>query len=79
MLALVGTAGLVVAGLIPAIPRYESLTAQLIFVVGAPMLALLAYRAARTFLLTRRTPDVLVAVGVVLLAGRRVRPAELRT
>ena len=33
------------------------------------MLALLAYRATRTFLLTRRTPDMLVAVGVVLLAG----------
>ena len=68
-LALIGTAGLVVDGLIPAIPRYQSVFAQLIFLAGAPMLALLAYRASRTFLLTRRTPDMLVAVGVVLLAG----------
>ena len=30
---------------------------------------MLAYRAARTFLLTRRTSDVLVAVGVVFLIG----------
>ena len=33
------------------------------------MLLALAYRAGRTFLLTRRTSDVLVAVGVMLLAG----------
>ena len=69
VLVLVGTAGLAFDSLIPVVPRYESLSAELIFVVGAPMLGLLAYRAARTFLLTRRTPDVLVAVGVVLLAG----------
>jgi HD-GYP domain-containing protein (c-di-GMP phosphodiesterase class II) len=68
-LVLIGTAGLVVPGLIPVIPRYETTEAELVFVVGAAMLTVLAYRAGRTFLLTRRMSDLLVTVGVVFLAG----------
>ena len=68
-LTAVGVAGLLSPGLIPVIPRYGSVAAALVFVIGAPMLLALAYRAGRTFLLTRRTSDVLVAVGVMLLAG----------
>jgi putative nucleotidyltransferase with HDIG domain len=69
VLVLVGTAGLVFPSLIPSVPRYESLAAHLVFLAAAPLLAMLAYRAARTFLLTRRTSDLLVAVGVVFLIG----------
>lgn len=69
VVALVGVAGLLIPGLVPYVPAYESLSAQLVLVAAAPLLAVLAYRAARTFLLTRRTPDLLVAVGVVLLVG----------
>ena len=64
-----GTAGLVFPGLIPVVPRFDSVASNVVFLLGAPMLLALAYRAGRTFLLTRRTSDVLVAVGVVLLAG----------
>jgi HD-GYP domain-containing protein (c-di-GMP phosphodiesterase class II) len=39
----------------------------LIFVAGAIPLALLAWRAARTYLLTRRLPDLIVVEGVVWL------------
>ena len=69
VLALVGGTALVVPGLIPAVPRPGTTVATLIFVASAPLLALLAHRAARTFLLTRRRADALVAFGVVLLAG----------
>jgi putative nucleotidyltransferase with HDIG domain len=65
----VGVAGMVSPGLIPEVPRYESGLAAAVFAIGAPMLIVLAYRAGRTFLLTRRVSDVLVAVGVVLLVG----------
>jgi putative nucleotidyltransferase with HDIG domain len=63
------TAALIFPGLVPAVPAYESLAANVIFAVAAPLLAVLAYRAARTFLLTRRTSDLLVATGVVFLIG----------
>jgi HD-GYP domain-containing protein (c-di-GMP phosphodiesterase class II) len=68
-LVAVGTAGLLVPSLIPALPAYESVPAEIVFAVGLVLLGVLAYRAARTFLLTRRVPDLLVAVGVVLLLG----------
>ncbi len=68
-LVIVGTAGMLSPELIPVVPEYESLAAELVFVASAPLLILLAYRAARTFLLTRRTPDLVVAVGVMVLVG----------
>jgi HD-GYP domain-containing protein (c-di-GMP phosphodiesterase class II) len=66
---LIGIAGLVFPAVIPSVPTYESLAAELVFLAAAPLLAVLAYRAARTFLLTRRTSDLLVASGVVFLIG----------
>ncbi len=69
VLALVGVSALVVPGMIPAVPRPGTTVATAVFLLSAPMLALLAHRAARTFLLTRRRADALVAFGVVLLAG----------
>jgi hypothetical protein len=68
-LVAVGTLGLLFPAIIPAVPEYETLAAQLVFLAAAPLLAVLAYRASRTFLLTRRTSDLLVASGVVFLIG----------
>jgi HD-GYP domain-containing protein (c-di-GMP phosphodiesterase class II) len=72
-MAIVG--GLTVAGvvaigfssLIPAIPEPSSTAANVIFALGAAALAVLAWRTARTFLLTRRVSDLCVTHGVVLL------------
>lgn len=65
----VGIAGLVFPSLIPVIPRYSSVPAELLFAAGVVMLSVLAYRAGRTYLLTRRTSDLLVTVGIVFLGG----------
>ncbi|MDA0179839.1 HD-GYP domain-containing protein [Solirubrobacter phytolaccae] len=69
VLAVAGGAALLNPGLIPAVPRPGTTVATLIFLATAPLLALLGHRAARTFLLTRRRSDAVVAFGVVLLAG----------
>jgi hypothetical protein len=53
--------------LIPALPEVGTTPAHVVFAIGGPLLLLLAWRAARTYLLTRRTSDLLVAVGVVFL------------
>jgi HD-GYP domain-containing protein (c-di-GMP phosphodiesterase class II) len=68
-LAAVGAAALVFASHLPIVPTPSSLAAELIFAATAPPLALLAWRACRTFLLTRRRADLIVAVGVVWLIG----------
>lgn len=74
-LAVVGTlavGGGVVLALsltIPVVPTPSSVVANLIFAAGAIPLALLGWRAARTYLLTRRVSDLLVAEGVVCLIG----------
>ena len=52
---------------IPAVPAPGSDAAMIVFVAGTVALALLAWRATRTFLLSRRTSDLLVAVGAVWL------------
>lgn len=53
--------------LVPALPEVGSAPAQVLFAVGAVLLGTLAWRAARTFLLTRRTTDMLVTLGVAWL------------
>ncbi len=68
-LAAVGAAALVFASHLPIVPTPSSLAAELIFATTAPPLVLLAWRASRTFLLTRRRADLVVAVGVVWLIG----------
>ncbi len=68
-LAVIGAIALVFSRLIPVVPTPSSLTANLIFIVGALPLAVLAWRAARTHLLTRRLSDLTVAAGVVWLIG----------
>jgi HD-GYP domain-containing protein (c-di-GMP phosphodiesterase class II) len=66
-LAAVGGAALVLSSSVPVVPTPSSVLANLIFVAGAIPLMLLAWRAARTYLLTRRATDLLVAEGVVCL------------
>jgi HD-GYP domain-containing protein (c-di-GMP phosphodiesterase class II) len=68
-LALAGALILVSAPVIPSIPSPSSLPANVIFVLAASPLVLLAWRAARTYLLTRRRADLIVANGVVWLIG----------
>ena len=65
--AVVGAIALFVAPPLAATPNPSRVTANLIFVVGVAPLALLAWRAARTYLLTRRRSDLIVAEGVVWL------------
>ncbi len=68
-LTVLGAIALVLPRLVPDAPEYGSTPAHLLIVAGGLTLAVLAVRASRTFLLTRRTADLLVAVGVVFLAG----------
>ena len=68
-LALAGAAALLVAHIVPPLPTAGSRAAHLVFLAGAAALALPAWRAGRTFLLTRRTSDLLVCAGVVWLIG----------
>ena len=66
-LAGAGTAALLDAPSIPVIPQPASEAAALVFAAGAVAFGLLAWRAGRTYLLTRRASDLLVAVGAVWL------------
>jgi HD-GYP domain-containing protein (c-di-GMP phosphodiesterase class II) len=68
-LAVAGALVLILAPVIPAVPAPSTFSANLIFVLGASPLVLLAWRAARTYLLTRRSSDLIVANGVVWLIG----------
>ena len=66
-LAVAGAIALVFARQIPVVPNPSTTEANLIFVAGGAALGLLAWRAARTYLLTRRVSDLLVTAGVVWL------------
>lgn len=68
-LALAGGLTLVSAPVIPAVPAPSTVAANVIFALGATPLAVLAWRASRTYLLTRRRADLIVAHGVVWLIG----------
>ncbi len=67
LLAVGGTVALAHSDLIPTVPVPSTTPANLIFAIGASALALLAWRATRTFLLTRRISDLLVANGISCL------------
>jgi hypothetical protein len=68
-LAVAGAVILVTAPAIPTVPAPSSLAANVIFALGASPLALLAWRAARTYLLTHRRSDLIVTQGVMWLIG----------
>ena len=63
-----GLTAIAVPSLVPPVPEPRSPVAWLTLVVGVAFYALLFWRALRTFRLTRRGGDLLVAVGVVWLA-----------
>jgi HD-GYP domain-containing protein (c-di-GMP phosphodiesterase class II) len=66
---LLGTIGMLFPSVVPAVPETGSTAAIALLVVGMALFALLTIRALRTYLLTRRWADLVVAVGIVWLAG----------
>src|SRR6185436_13904164 len=69
VLAAAGAVATLDSHLIPVLPSPRSLPAHLVFATGAAVLGVLAWRAGRTYLLTRRLADLLVCVGLVWLVG----------
>jgi HD-GYP domain-containing protein (c-di-GMP phosphodiesterase class II) len=65
----VSLVGVLVPSLVPSVPDARSPAAWALLAVGLLLLGALAIRAARTFLLTRRTADLVVVVGLLLLAS----------
>jgi HD-GYP domain-containing protein (c-di-GMP phosphodiesterase class II) len=63
-----GAVGVLFPSLVPAVPEDGSPAAITVLVVGLVFYLLLALRASRTFLLTRRWADFAVVAGIVLLA-----------
>jgi HD-GYP domain-containing protein (c-di-GMP phosphodiesterase class II) len=64
-----GAAALLEPGLVPSVPETGSPVAWVVLAVGLAFYAALFWRALRTFRLTRRRTDLLVAVGLVWLAA----------
>ena len=65
----IGIAAMVEPGLVPSVPEPRSPAAWTVLVVGLAFYGMLFWRALRTYLLTRRGADLLVAVGIVWLAA----------
>ena len=63
-----GLAAIAEPSLVPPVPEPRSAPAWAVLVAGIGFYALLFWRALRTFRLTRRRGDLLVAVGIVWLA-----------
>jgi putative nucleotidyltransferase with HDIG domain len=68
-IALLGIAAVLEPALVPSVPEPRSPLAVGVLAVGLAFYALLAWRALRTFSLTRRGSDLSVAVGIVWLAA----------
>ena len=64
-----GAVGMLVPSAVPSVPTAGSPAALILLAVGLALFALLALRAVRTFLLTRRRADLAVFVGIVWLAS----------
>ena len=64
-----GAVGMLVPSAVPSVPTPGSTEALIVLFVGLALFALLALRALRTFLLTRRHADLVVAVGIFWLAS----------
>ena len=65
----VGVVGMLVPSAVPPVPAPRSTAALMLLVIGLALFSLLTLRAVRTFLLTRRRSDLVVAVGIVWLAS----------
>ncbi|HEU5490977.1 MAG TPA: HD domain-containing protein, partial [Gaiellaceae bacterium] len=64
-----GIAAMVEPGLVPAVPEPRSTAALIVLAAGLAFYAILFWRALRTYRLTRRGADLVVAVGIVWLAA----------
>lgn len=64
-----GMAAIVQPGLVPSVPEPRSTEAWSVLAVGLAFYAILFWRALRTFRLTLRRADLLVAVGILWLAA----------
>jgi putative nucleotidyltransferase with HDIG domain len=64
-----GAVGMLKPSTVPGVPEAGSRAADLLLIVGLGFYAILGLRALRTFLLTRRLADLVVAVGIVWLAA----------
>jgi HD-GYP domain-containing protein (c-di-GMP phosphodiesterase class II) len=64
-----GIAGMAVPSLVPDVPEPASASAVVALVVGAFFYALLLLRALKTYLLTQRSADLAVVVGVAWLTA----------
>ena len=75
--AALGAAGIAFPSLVPGVPEPGSAAAIALLVAGLVFYSLVAYRALRTYLLTRRRSDLAVVVGVVWLAAALVAALTL--
>jgi putative nucleotidyltransferase with HDIG domain len=64
-----GAVGMLLPSTVPGVPEPGSNAAKILLATGLAFYALLAARALRTFLLTRRRADLLVLIGIVWLAA----------
>jgi putative nucleotidyltransferase with HDIG domain len=64
-----GVVGMLVPSTVPSVPATRSTEAYVLLAVGLILFALLTLRALRTFLLTRRPTDLVVAIGLFWLAS----------
>jgi putative nucleotidyltransferase with HDIG domain len=71
-----GVVGMLFPTFVPGVPKTGSVEAVTAMVIGLALFGLLAVRALKTFLLTRRRADLVVAVGIMWLASA-VPPAML--
>jgi HD-GYP domain-containing protein (c-di-GMP phosphodiesterase class II) len=63
----IGAFGLLMPSAVPSVPAAGSAPAVVLLVIGALFFAMLAFRAVRTYTLTRRVTDLLASVGCVWL------------
>jgi putative nucleotidyltransferase with HDIG domain len=64
-----GAVGMLVPGAVPDVPQPRSTEAVVLLAIGLALFALLTLRALRTYLLTRRRADLVVAIGIFWLAS----------
>ena len=69
LIVALGIAAIAEPGFVPSVPEPGSPLAWAVLVAGMAFYGLLFWRALRTFRLTRRNADLLVAVGIVWLAA----------
>ena len=76
LIVALGAAGILLPDLVPSVPETGSPEAIVTLVLGGAFYIVIALRAARTYLLTRRWADLVVVLGIVVLAAALV-PALL--